>query len=533
MKQIQMKPIQLRKIMAAVLSKLPQSEKALIQFARIEAGKLKCPPPEKSALLLAYHNLLKNGKRQVNRQIEKFLTKRAVRTLSGVAVISLLTKPSPCPGRCLFCPTENNMPKSYLANEPAVMRAILNRFDPFRQIKMRLKALKINGHDTDKIELIIMGGTWSCHPLQYQNWFIKRCYEALNGRKAKNLLAAQKQNETAKHRCIGLTLETRPDFIDETEIKRMRNFGCTRVELGIQHTDEKILKTNHRGHTARQSIKAIKLLKQAGFKINYHLMPGLYGATPAKDLAMFKKIYTHPDWMPDMVKIYPCVVTKNSALYKIWQQGKYKSYSNKQLLNLIVKIKKMTPPFVRITRLIRDIPAESIVAGNKITNLRQIIQNDAVKDGWSCQCIRCREAGHATKSRNQKNKKSNLILKTVKYKASDGMEYFLSLESKDNKVLYAFLRFRINDDANQHFIPELKNAGLIRELHTYGQMTPLGELGEIQHSGLGKKLIQKAEKICLKSGLEKIAIIAGVGVRKYYEKLGYKLEGTYMVKSLM
>ena len=517
---------QLKTIVKSLIARNPQTERDLLIIVRQEAGKFKCPPPTKAQLLSAYHKIAKNRKSKAKNCLEKLLTKRAVRTMSGVAVISVLTKPHPCPGKCLYCPTEPAMPKSYLSNEPAVMRAILNDFDPYRQVQMRLKALSANGHQTDKIELIVMGGTWSCHSPQYQTWFIKRCLEALNGRRAKNLAGAQKQNETAKHRCIGLTLETRPDFINEKEIIRMRQLGCTRVELGIQHINEKILAVNRRGHTAKQSATAIKLLKTAGFKINYHLMLNLLGATPAQDLAMFKKLYTHPDWLPDMIKIYPCVVTKNSKLYHLWRRGKYKPYSAKQLLDLIVKIKKITPPWVRLTRLIRDIPASSIEAGNKTTNLRQLIQRQAQKDNWRCQCIRCREAGHQIEL-----KVKSLKFKVMKYKANGGREYFLSYESEDKKILYAFLRLRINNQA-KNFIPALNCAGLIRELHTYGQLTPIGQSGKIQHIGLGKKLVQEAEKICRQNRQQKIAVISGVGVRSYYHQLGYNLSETYMVKKL-
>ncbi|HNP75401.1 MAG TPA: tRNA uridine(34) 5-carboxymethylaminomethyl modification radical SAM/GNAT enzyme Elp3 [bacterium] len=525
-----MTPKNLEKIITALVQKNPQTEKDFFILVRKQAGQLLLPPPEKSQLLAAYRRLVKNKKIRPADHLEKLLTKRAVRTLSGVAVISVLTKPLPCPGNCLYCPTETNMPKSYLSNEPAVMRAILNDFDPYRQIQTRLKALKANGHNTDKIELIVMGGTWSHHSPQYQSWFIKRCFEALNGRRANSLIRAQHQNETAKHRCIGLTLETRPDFITKKEIVRLRRLGCTRVELGLQHLNDKILKLNRRGHSAKDSAKAISLLRTAGFKINFHLMLNLPGSTPTQDLNMFKKIYRHPDWLPDMVKIYPCVVNQYADLYKLWQQKKYRPYTNKQLIELIKKIKKITPPWVRITRLIRDIPKESIVAGNKITNLRQLIQQQSVKEGWQCQCLRCREAGHQNK--NFKFKTSNLKLKIIKYAASGGSEYFLSYETRDDKILYAFLRLRLNSQPKNNFMAELKNTAIIRELHTYGQLAPLNQTGAVQHLGLGKKLLQQAEKITRQHQLKKIAVISGIGVREYYRKNGYNLEGSYMVKTL-
>lgn len=513
-----------------IIANHPTNDREFFAILRKVMSKHKIPPPAKSSLLEAYHKLVKSGKIKSNKKIEQLLTKRAIRTLSGVAVISVLTKPSNCPGKCLFCPTESQMPKSYLSNEPAVMRAIANKFDPYQQVKMRLQALKANGHSTEKVELIVMGGTWSYHDAIYQDWFIKRCFDAVNGKTLKSLKSAQKYNESANQRIIGLTLETRPDYINAKEITNMRRLGCTRVELGIQHIDDKILKLNRRGHTAKQSIEAIRLLKDAGFKLNLHIMPNLYGSTPAKDLAMFKKIYTDGNYMPDMVKIYPCVVNEHADLYRIYRQKKYQPYTQKQLIDLIIKIKKITPPWVRITRLIRDIPEESIIAGNKTTNLRQLIALQAKKDGWSCQCIRCREAGHADKVGQLKAQSQKL--KVIRYNANNGTEYFLSFESTDEKILYAFLRLRIPNDSNNNPTLALQGSALIRELHTYGQATDIGDKGTVQHLGLGKKLLIEAERIAKKNKLKKIAVISGIGVRSYYQKFDYQLADTYMVKNL-
>ena len=515
------------KIIEALIVGRPKNDGDFFALIRRASSGHKIAPPSKATLLKAYHKLRRAGKVKKSAELERLLTKRAVRTLSGVAVISVLTKPFPCPGNCLFCPTEKNMPKSYLSNEPAVMRAILNDFDPYRQVEMRLKALKANGHSTDKIELIVMGGTWSYLSPAYQTKFIKRCFDAANGKASKTLEEAQRLNEKARHRIIGLTLETRPDYIDNMEIRRMRKLGCTRVELGIQHIDDRILKLNRRGHTAAQSVAAIKLLKDAGFKINLHLMPNLYGSTPAQDFTMFKKLYSDGRFMPDMVKIYPCVVNENADLYKFYRQKKYKPYTQKQLIDLLIKIKKITPPWVRITRLIRDIPEESIIAGNKTTNLRQLLAADAKSQDWSCHCIRCREAGHQPASAEPAQ------LNISEYQASGGKEYFLSFDSPDKKILYAFLRLRIPGEPQKNFLPELRGAALIRELHTYGQLTGIGETGDVQHIGLGKKLLIEAEMIARENGLKKIAVISGIGVRSYYKKSGYKLEGSYMAKRLI
>ncbi|MCX6739803.1 MAG: tRNA uridine(34) 5-carboxymethylaminomethyl modification radical SAM/GNAT enzyme Elp3 [Candidatus Parcubacteria bacterium] len=517
------------KIHQNIITKLTKARIANQQELNFLIKKLSCgfsiATPSRINILKSYHNLLKKGKIKANLKLESLLKKREIRTLSGVAPIAVLTKPFPCPGKCVWCPSEKNMPKSYLSNEPAVMRAILNKFDPFKQVQMRLRALKMTGHDTDKCELIVMGGTWSYLPAKYQTWFIKRCFDGFNAKQAKNLAQAQKWNETAKYRVIGLTLETRPDYIDVAEIKRMRELGATRVELGVQSIDDKILKLGHRGHLVKQTIEATKLLKDAGFKISYHMMPNLPDATPAKDLAMFKKLFSNQDFQPDMLKIYPCVVTKNSQLYSWFKKGKFKAYTDKQLIDLLIKIKKNIPPYVRISRLIRDIPDVSIVSGNKISNLRQIIFNRA---GNICRCIRCREA------RNQVVSQKLVKLKVIKYRASDGWEYFLSYESKDAKTLFALLRLRIPQKIDLTLIneiPELKDSAIIREVHTYGKLIPLtGKQRSVQHLGFGKRLMTEAEKIVKKHHLSRIAVISGIGVREYYKKLGYKLLGSYMIK---
>ncbi|MDX9893564.1 MAG: tRNA uridine(34) 5-carboxymethylaminomethyl modification radical SAM/GNAT enzyme Elp3 [Patescibacteria group bacterium] len=489
-------------------------------------------PPRNSDLLKVYQKLLKSKKIKASPLLERFLLKREIRTLSGVAVITVLTKPYPCPGNCIFCPGQKGMPKSYLSNEPAVMRAIGSQFDPFKQVTVRLKALAQNGHATDKIELIVLGGSWSAYPKRYQAWFIKRCFDALNGKTSTTLNQAQIRNQTAAKRCVGLTLETRPDLINLPEIKRLRMLGCTRVELGVQTTDDEVLKLNRRGNTTAEIVQATRLLKSAGFKIQYHMMPNLPGSTPAKDLKMFIDLFTKPQFQPDMLKIYPCVVTRDALLYHWHRQKKFKPYTDSQLKKLLIKIKQVIPYYVRITRLIRDIPAESIIAGNKITNLRQLI-NEEIKDTpQACKCIRCREA------KNQPADLKQVKMFTQQYEASNGAEYFISFESANRKIIYAFVRLRlpqpVTSQNNQFYrvFPELKNAALIRELHTYGQLAPLGQAGEVQHLGFGKKLMAQAEIIAKQKQFTKIAVISGIGVRPYYQKIGYRLKGTYMLKNL-
>lgn len=523
----------LEKIVKTLLREKSLSREKIASVKRKIAGAVKSASPLNAALLKVYQKLLKQGKIKRNQKLESLLRKREIRTLSGVAPIAVLTKPHPCPGHCAYCPTEKSVPKSYLSNEPAVMRAIACDYDPYRQVIARIKTLEANGHPTDKLELIVIGGTWSALPRSYQTWFIKRCFDGANGKKLPSLTKTQKKNETAKHRIIGITLETRPDYITPEEVRRMRKLGCTRVELGVQSIYDDILQKNHRGHTVLETIRATKLLKDAGFKICYHLMPNLPGSTPTKDLKMFREIFQNPDFQPDMIKIYPCVVTRDSKIYKWWKQRKYKPYTDKQLINLLINIKKDIPPYVRINRLIRDIPSPSIEAGNKVSNLREIIIKKMNQRGLHCKCIRCREVGHYRCPTPIQLGVGHLLV-TRKYKASGGTEYFLSFESPDKKILYAFVRLRIPDLKTPAILPELKNAALIRELHTYGHLVPIDKKspGATQHLGLGKKLMAEAEKIAKKFDVKKMAVISGIGVREYYKKLGYHLQGTYMVKNL-
>lgn len=518
-----------KQIIKKIIKAKPKSYAEFLTLKRQLSNQLKISPVTNATLIEALRQLSPNFSRRADFKsaLHDYLIKRSTRTLSGVTPITVLTKPWPCPGQCLYCPLEPGMPKSYLSNEPAAMRAKMLNFDPIKQVKIRIKALENNGHTVDKIELLVLGGSWSAYDKKYQEWFLKKCFDACNGRASKNLKQAQYKNETAKYRIIGITLETRPDLINETEVKRLRELGATRVQMGVQHLDEKILKLVRRNQTNRQVAEATKLLKQTGFKVDYHLMPDLPGSTPTKDLKMFKQLFSDERFQPDQIKIYPTVVNKYAPLYKWYKQGKYKPYTEKQLINLLLKIKQTVPYYVRINRLIRDIPQESIAAGNKITNLRQLLQEKLKQQGKSCRCIRCREA----KEYIADFKKAKLF--TKKYRASAGTEYFISYELIKRDQLYSFLRFRINDHPN-NFISELKNAALVRELHTYGKLVPVAckTKSGVQHQGFGKRLMKIAEDLTLRHGLKKIAVIAGIGVRPYYKKLGYRLEGTYMVKYL-
>lgn len=547
----------LENIVKEIIKRNPQTEGDFLRLKRELFSKSKIRQVSNSELLKLYNRLIKNKSKKSDK-IREILKKRKVRTLSGVAPIAVLTKAHGCPGKCVYCPTEKNMPKSYLSNEPAVMRAVMCSFDPFEQVITRIKALEANGHDATKIELIVMGGTWSTFSKKYQYWYIRELFRAANIYGKKNnlnhlgkkyshlklselkqqLFKEQKINEGGKYRIVGLTLETRPDYVDDDEVVRFREMGCTRVEIGVQAIDDMVLKLTKRGHGVDDIVRATKLLKKAGFKICYHIMPNLPGSTLSKDFAMFKKIFYDKRFVPDQIKIYPCVVVKGAELYDWWVDKKYKPYTDKQLENLLIKVKKIIPYYIRIVRLIRDIPTVSIEAGNKMSNLRQVLHRRLKEEGVSCKCIRCREA------RGRVADKKNIDMFIEKYNTLDGDEYFLSIESKNRSVLYAFLRLRIpvfsgvlDNEENRHLfkrLPELKESAIIREVHTYGKLVSVDSKNEggVQHRGFGKKLIDEAEKIAVKNNLKKISVISGVGVRGYYRKLGYKLDKTYMVKKI-
>ncbi|NTU66501.1 MAG: tRNA uridine(34) 5-carboxymethylaminomethyl modification radical SAM/GNAT enzyme Elp3 [Candidatus Moranbacteria bacterium] len=524
----------------SAIESLPESREEFLKLKKRLSAKHGLPIPTNADLRQSYEKLVSDRKISRSEKFEKLLFSKKIRTASGIAAVAVLTKSHPCPGKCTYCPSEKNMPKSYLSNEPAVMRAITAKFDPYRQVQNRLSALELNGHATDKIELIVMGGTFSYLPKAYQKKFIAECFRAANdypsniARKkiprsaglSAALFKEEKRNERAKHRIIGLTLETRPDYIDEKEIINFRLLGCTRVELGIQSVFDDILTKTRRGHSISATAQATKLLKDAGFKINYHIMPGLPDSTPKRDLEMFSMLFNDERFQPDMLKIYPTVVLAGSELHDIWKRKGYEPLSDNDFEKLIIRIKNdLIPPYVRIARLVRDVPNSSIVAGPIVSNLRQLIANES-----RCPCIRCREV------RENYSIKEEIVLDRINYDASDGKEIFLQYVSPDKKKLFALLRLRIPSDNNiTHAITALRNSALIREVHTYGKMTGINkkDTSSPQHIGLGKKLLAEAERIAREEfGLKKIAVISGVGVRSYYRKSGYRLKDTYMVKGI-
>ncbi len=511
----------------------------------------KIPNIRNIELIEAFRQLVLDKEIEKDRYIEKLISRRKVRSESGVAVITCQTKPFACPGRCVYCPTEPNMPKSYLSNQPASMRAVLNKFDPFNQTQNRLASLMVTGHDPSKCEIIVIGGTWSFLPLDYQKEFIKSIYDGLNQEidhkeietygsffkcpkierreNSKDLKSAIEKNEKSKHRCVGLTLETRPDFITEEEVKRFREYGCTRVELGVQTLFDDVQEITKRGHTRKDTARATQLLRDAGFKIGWHLMPGLPGSNSKKDMETVRMTFEDEDFKPDLIKFYPCVVTPYSELEKIYKDGNFTPLTTKELVPILLNMKKLVPRFCRIIRLVRDIPKESIIAGCTVINLRQIIQKDLEEQNIKCNCIRCREI--------KSERINDVEMIRTNYRANGGDEIFLTFDEKKKDKLISLLRLRIPSQyftKEKHFIKELGGCAIIREIHTYGQQTVIGERdGNSQHFGFGRKLIVEAERIAKEEyNLKKIAVISGIGTREYYRKFGYELEGTYMVKEL-
>lgn len=570
------------KIILEIMNQQPTTKAEFNNIRRQTANGLKMMHPSNRQLIQAYQNLIKKKRIKANKNLESLMKKADIRTLSGIAVVTSLTKSYRCPGNCVYCPEEAKMPKSYLSSEPAAARALALQFDPYRQMVSRIETLEKNGHPTDKIEYIIKGGTWNSYPLKYQYWFILESFRACNEmKKTKNkkyksesnninkyslsdlqteLEKAQRKNETAKHRIIGLTLETRPDAITPETIYHMRQQGCTRIELGLQAPDDKILKLVERGHTVQQFKDALFLLRQAGFKVDLHFMPDLPGSTAKHDVEMYKQLFSDPGFKPDMVKIYPCTVIKSAPLYDWYKTKKYKPYNEKKLFEALIEMKINTPRYCRISRLIRDIPNPDIEAGNAITNLREELKKEMNKRGLKCNCLRCREVGHSDiktiKQKNTKEVRPKLFID--KYETVGGDEYFLSYEDKKRIAVFAFLRLRIpllgkegsgvvedksinplslplsKGEKIYELLPEIKDSAFIRELHTYGQLVNVGknDAEASQHKGWGKKLVAEAEKIAKKNKLKKVAVISGVGVRGYYRKLGYKKVKTYMIKKI-
>ena len=506
--------------------------------------------PRKSQIIYGFRQMLSNNMIDIKQfnVIEKYLITKEMRSLSGIIEVAIMTSPGDfsCDYDCYYCPNQPGMPRSYIKEEPAVRRAAANDFDTVKQVYDRLTTYSLNGHPIDKLEIIVLGGTWSSYPKSYQKTFIRDLYYSANTffdpNKAKRTRKSLEQekiiNQTSLCKIVGLTLETRPDSINEQEISYFLSFGVTRVQLGIQHTDDLILKKINRGCYTKDSKRAIRLLKDSGFKIMIHIMPNLPFSTPDKDSDMFIEIIQNEDLQADEWKIYPTSVTTTSdkddtevftVIEKWYKDGKYVPYPESEMLEIIKYAKAAIPPYIRISRIFRDIPKPNIIGGAAIPHMRQVLQKEMAEDGLYCKCIRCCEV----KDKTVEVDDIKLIERT--YEASGGLEKFLSFESleannQEKRTLHAFLRLRLTD---RPFRKSLNNAALIRELHVYGKLVPT-YLSKIetnnQHQGLGGKLLKRAEEIAIENSYDKIAIISGVGVREYYKKKGYYLDDSYMVK---
>lgn len=609
-------PVIIENVIKIMLKTEINSDEEMTKFLRAEQKNVHITlSPIK--MLYVYRTMIRENKIQRNKHYEQFMKSKKVRGNSGVMVVTVVTSPWPktieedyglgiegdvhtsdpfeksekttsfakkhktfsCKYDCFYCPAEEGQPRSYIKKEPAVARANQHRFDAVGQFRDRGLTYLINGHHFDKVELIVLGGTWTSYPKDYRDDFIRDIYYAANTFYDKNFetkprqrLSVEKEiklNENAFCRIIGLTLETRPDQINAEELIDFRRYGVTRVQLGVQHTDNNVLRYVNRGCTTEDAVNAFKLLKDNCFKVDMHIMPDLPSSDPNKDKFMFEYILNSPDLQADQWKIYPCAVVPwtriekwynnykrnydtynnpeklpkiDNRIYKPYAEdqyddiriklGKEKTLPSSPLIELLLNVKNNVHPWIRINRLVRDIPGLYISGGNDREDLRQILQREMVVRDMKCKCIRCREI------RNKKSDIENTELVVREYKASKGTEYFISYESPDRNIIYGFLRLRISDNSGSVF-PELINTALIRELHVYGTVVPVNKTNDndksVQHMGFGKKLIQKAEQLTHQFGLDRIAVISGVGVRNYYRKQGYLDyidKGNFQIKQL-
>jgi len=497
-------------------------------------------PLHKSALVAAYQQLVESGEWEPDETLLAVIRLKPVRTLSGVTTVTVLTKPYACPGKCIFCPDDVRMPKSYLPDEPGAMRAVEHQFDPYRQVRSRLEALSAVGHPTDKIELLILGGTFSAYTRHYQEWFVTQCFEAMNAdggqgrrrqpspgaKKSAGLEEIQHINETALHRNVGLAVETRPDEITPDELAWFRRLGVTKVQMGVQSLDDSILELNQRGHTVARARQAVALLRAGGFKIVLHWMPNLLGATPGSDREDFPRLWQ--GFCPDELKIYPTQLLEETPLYESWKNGQYHPYTTDELITLIADLKPSIPRYCRVNRIIRDIPSTHVVEGNRRTSLRQDVQAEMERRGTRCECIRCREV------RGRKVSAAALSRADLTYHPDGAEEHFMSFVTAEDR-LAGFLRLSLPGEAAPVTgLSDLEGAAIIREVHVYGQSLAVGTEpgGATQHSGLGTRLLAEAEEVARTKGYRRMAVIAAVGTRQYYLDRGFERGELYLVKNL-
>ncbi len=506
----------------------------------------------KANLVAGYHFLVAEGDLVADAELLRRIRKKPMRTQSGVAPVTVLTAPAGCPAACIFCPDDVRMPKSYLHDEPGCQRAEREGFDPYLQTLNRIRAFENIGHDAAKIELLILGGTWSAYSRDYRSWFVRRCLEAMNdagvvlpahGPQAAlspdaggTLAQAQAANAHARHRNVGLVIETRPDWITPDELLHLRRLGVTKVQMGVQSLDDAILARNGRGHDVESVRRATRLLRAAGFKIQMHWMPNLLGATPAGDRADFARLFSDPALCPDEIKIYPCALLADTELYARWQAGEYAPYTQEELVALLADVKPTIPPWVRVNRLFRDIPAHHIQAGVTAGNLRQVVQAELARRGTRCGCLRCREV------RQQRLDAATLALRTHSYRTDPNDERFLEFvtgpgaapTATDPGLTAAYLRLSLPRAAGPHQIGEIAGHAMVRELHVYGPALGFGAggRGEPQHAGLGERLLQEAAEQAAAAGFTQLSVIAATGTKQYYAARGFVAGELYMTRPL-
>ncbi len=456
---------------------------------------------------------------------KELLKIKRTRTISGVAVVAAMTSPESCPhGKCIYCPggVDNNSPQAYTGFEPAALRGRNNDYDPYEIVFGRLKQLETIGHDTSKVDLIIMGGTFTARSREYQQGYVKGCLDGMNASVSSSLQESITTNETARRRCIGITVETKPDWFMEKEIELALSYGTTKVELGVQILNESILRMNNRGHGIREVVKSTWLSKDAALKIVYHIMPGMYGSSIEEDKKSFERMISCEAYKPDMLKIYPTLVVKGTSLYRLWKSGKYLPLDTEEAVDLIAHYLSIIPPWIRVQRMQRDIPVQFIEAGVKRSDIRNLIEARLSQIGKRSGEIRQREVALMSSDSVQ------LVMKRVDYNASRGKEVFLSLETEEGRIA-GFLRLR--KPSSMAHRDECKDAGLIREIKVFGEVVPVGNAPDMawQHHGLGRSLVEEAEEITRDEfSMDRIIVISGIGVREYFRKLGYTNVGPYM-----
>jgi elongator complex protein 3 len=513
------------------ISNLTKEDTNLIKLQVASKYKLKKVPPNSE--------LIRHLKPNEKTKLLPILRRKAVRTISGVTIVAVMTKPWPCPQQppCAYCPggPPYGVPQSYTGHEPAAMRGIQNRFNPYRQVRRRVEQLKAIGHTVDKVELVVMGGTFLGMPLNYQKRFIQRCLDAITKKKSSSLGEAKKNAEASRIRNVGITVETRPDWAKEEHVNHMLSMGVTRVELGVQNIYDDVYERVGRGHSVQDVIESTRILKDAGLKVAYHLMPGLPGSNFKRDLKAFHQIFTDSSFKPDMIKIYPCLVLKGTKAYEWWRRGEYQPYTAEEAAKLILEVKKMVPRWIRIMRVQRDIPAYLIEAGVNRGNLRQIVLRKLREQKLRCHCIRCREVGHRWLKDKVKPDPDNVQVSISKEKASGGEDVFISAEDPTNDVLIGYLRLRIpSDRAHRPEIP-FEAASIVRELHVYGPLVPVGRrmVKAWQHKGYGEVLLSMAERISKEDyDRRKVVVMSALGTKLYYKRFGYDYDGPYVSKAV-